>query len=447
MIKSRIVIIISLITSSFYIFIDDGQRYDYFVLISSYLISTFCLLQLFKSDNKPYSLNKMFYTFHMFFIGLAPALQFKHNITFWGADRLSSSDYLKMNLIFLLIIFIYYFSYNQFLRKKKLHFLNFVYEKKIKRIAYKKATFRLMLITISLSSFLFFFYTAGFNLLALLVRGGVETQTEFESSKALGLITRIFIRPLPIIVLLIYHFYHKKFDWFEFILILIVLISNAPTGMARFQAASLYIALVIVYLKPVRKGINFSLVLVAGLLYLFPLLSYFRNLDYLENQYSDNDQNIFLKPDFDSYHNFLQLINHDIVTYGNQLFGVFFFFVPRNIWADKPVGSGHFIAEELGLFYDNISMNFFAEGYINFGYFGILLFIIGLAYFNSYFDKLYYSNDKSILLEISFLFLLGMEFLILRGDFLSSFSYTVGISIAVFFVYFLCTRNKLKRSL
>ena len=40
------------------------------------------------------------------------------------------------------------------------------------------------------------------------------------------------------------------------------------------------------------------------------------------------------------------------------------------MWPDKPIGSGGFIAEQYDFFFDHISLNYWAEGYINFGILG-----------------------------------------------------------------------------
>lgn len=85
---------------------------------------------------------------------------------------------------------------------------------------------------------------------------------------------------------------------------------------------------------------------------------------------------MFKEGHFDSYQSILSVLNSEIITYGNQLLGVLLFWVPRSIWSNKPIGSGAFMAEITNLDFSNISMNYFAEGYINFGVFGMFLFLL-----------------------------------------------------------------------
>jgi hypothetical protein len=89
---------------------------------------------------------------------------------------------------------------------------------------------------------------------------------------------------------------------------------------------------------------------------------------------------MFNQGHFDSYQMFMRVISDDIITYGKQLLTTVLFFVPRALWPGKSVGSGHFVSGLSRLSFSNISMNFFGEGYINFGYFGIMLFILLIAY-------------------------------------------------------------------
>lgn len=118
------------------------------------------------------------------------------------------------------------------------------------------------------------------------------------------------------------------------------------------------------------------------------------------------------------YQMFMKVVSGEFVTMGRQLLGVIFFFIPRSIWASKPVGSGHLVAERFGYTLSNISMNFFGEGYINFVFWGIVLFVILLASINCKLDKAFWRNSQGNIALSTFYFLfLGLEVFILRGDF------------------------------
>ena len=112
--------------------------------------------------------------------------------------------------------------------------------------------------------------------------------------------------------------------------------------------------------------------------------------------------------------------------------------MPRILWPDKPIGSGAYLAKELKMFFDNISANYFAEGYINFGFAGIIIFTILLSYWTARIDKIYW--NMAILIPnnyftVIYMITLGMLFFILRGDLLSSFAYTFGFIFSALFLF------------
>jgi len=151
-------------------------------------------------------------------------------------------------------------------------------------------------------------------------------------------------------------------------------------------------------------------------------------------EYTDyNIYDSFLKADYDSFHNFIYVIKNNIITYGNQLLGVIFFFVPRSYWPNKPIGSGAQIAMENEFLFSNISMNYFAEGYINYGIIGISIFTIVIAKMNKILDVYHWKVQNSYFTAM-YLFIIGMEFFILRGDLLSSIAYTTGIILSTLFI-------------
>ncbi|MGZ5255033.1 MAG: hypothetical protein ACXWCT_11540, partial [Flavitalea sp.] len=153
------------------------------------------------------------------------------------------------------------------------------------------------------------------------------------------------------------------------------------------------------------------------------------------------DYKMFQSGHFDSFQNFAFILSEEIITYGYQLLGVLFFWVPRAVWPSKPVGSGELIAEIMQFEWNNVSANFFAEGYVNFGFFGILAFVFLLARYTAVIDKIYWVTLRQSgpvsgnFFRILYYIMLGMLFFILRGDLLSSFAFTIGFMISYFVVY------------
>jgi oligosaccharide repeat unit polymerase len=231
----------------------------------------------------------------------------------------------------------------------------------------------------------------------------------------------------------------------QLILFLIVLFSNAPTGMPRFQVAAFYIPLLIVYFGFLKKNINYALFIIMGVLFLFPLLNQFR---YMSDSYDLElklNTDMFAKEDFDSYQNALVVIKTNEITYGRQLLGAALFFVPRSLWKNKPVGSGNYLAEKNNYEWSNIGLSYFGEGFINLGYFGVVLFSLALSYVSAKLDCLYWNfeNNTSLFFDVFYLLMLGILFFLLRGDLLNTFAYAVGVGLCVKFLFSLLKFTKI----
>jgi hypothetical protein len=161
--------------------------------------------------------------------------------------------------------------------------------------------------------------------------------------------------------------------------------------------------------------------------FVFPILDMFRRV-------SSEGFNISWSTDFlyhghfDSFQSFARALDVDIITWGYQLLGNILFFVPRSLWPGKPIGSGAFLANETQLEYSNISMNYLAEGYINFGIFGSFIFIAFAGWFLSRLDcrARFGWIGLSGTERVFYLLAIGLVFFVMRGDLLSSISYIFG---------------------
>ena len=292
-----------------------------------------------------------------------------------------------------------------------------------------------MLFLIYLLSFFVYFKLVDFDVLRLLIRGGDEIEmTSSSTSTSSYLLISKFIRPMSVASLLIFKMLDKKNIVVEVLLWLILLLANSPFGMARFSVAAFYMPILFLYSSKLKKKYNFSILLVFSILIVFPFLNQFR-------YWGEGDITIgfnfdmFLVGHFDSFQMFMRVIKEDIITYGRQLLGVLFFFFPRSLWPDKPIGSGHFVAGESNLYFDNVSMNFLGEGYLNAGFGGIILFLFFIAWFNAYMDTRFWKSDPNNIFKVNYYLLLGMEFVILRGQLMSFYPITIGYVCSTFFVY------------
>ncbi len=420
---------------TFYLYRSDVsyENGEFSVLVTNYVIIYLSIVFMVFGDPYPFSLNKIFMLFSLFFFGIAPALQYQQGVTFWGATPFTSADYFRTNIIILFILVFYQATYSL---SSKVKVGSCIYKFFYKFFSSRGEMSELPLFALLLIALVSAFITLlvmDFNLTKLLFRSISGT----DLARSVGLVYGTFVRPLPAIVLVLIKQSGKRNRLFELILWIILLLTNFPTGTARYYAAAIYLPLLSVYFKKwfFKKYLLLNKTLIVGLLIIFPFLDQFRHIHSLSNINLFVDLGMFSQGHFDSYQMFMKVVSEEFVTMGRQLLGVIFFFIPRSIWASKPVGSGHLVAERFGYTLSNISMNFFGEGYINFGFWGIVLFVILLASINCKLDKAFWRNNQGNIALSTFYFLfLGMEVFILRGDLMSSFAYTCGMTLSLVFV-------------
>ncbi|MDC3419819.1 oligosaccharide repeat unit polymerase [Aquibacillus koreensis] len=409
----------------------DGINSDFKVLFTNLLIGLVSLFFMFNGDRYNFSLNKMFMLFSFFFFAIAPALQYQYGVVLWSGPSFSDEDYYYLNVVILCILFIYQGLYHLFRKLQASKFETTV----VKILNEKRKLIGNRLLILSLISLVITLYFYNFNLTNLLFRAGDTGRVAVNQT--ISLIFANFLLPIPVICLVFFKKYELNNRLLEFSLLAIVLISNFPTSKARFYIAAMYIPLLILYFKQLnKKYMLLNKILIFGFLIVFPFLDQARKYNNFSDFKFSLDFHMFLQGHFDSFQMFMRAIDSNIITYGQQLLTAIFFFVPRAIWPEKSIGSGYLVSHNVGLSFDNISMNYFGEGYVNFGYLGILIFTLILAFVTAKLDKMYWLKlEKNSSLSVFYLFLLGLLFFILRGDLLSSFAYTMGICASVFFVH------------
>ena len=429
-ITSNILFYMLVIIATLSIYRIDRTFTDVKVLLSNLLLIFLSMLFMIYGDPYNYSLNKIFFLFSFFFFGIAPAIQYQKGIVLWSRQFYTSRNYFQMNLLLLFILVVYQALYLLFSKTK-----SSLMERKIVRLNNRERKISNWgLLFVTFFSLVVSLFVYQFSLANLLVRGGV---TIFEDS-SISLIYFNFIRPIPAIALFFFKKKKNNNRYVETILWLILLVTNFPLAAARFYIAALYIPIFLIYVKQMEDRYLFlNQVLIIGLLIVFPFLDQVRRMtDLSELSLKTIDFKMFLEGHFDSYQMFMHVVVYRTVTYGKQLLTALLFFVPRSLWPQKSVGSGSYVAEKYHFIFDNISMNYFGEGYINFGYVGIFLFVVILAYFNARYDKFFWTRIKTgTPLDIYYLQSLGLQFFLLRGDLLSGIAFLTGIFVSTLVVY------------
>ncbi|EGR0234012.1 oligosaccharide repeat unit polymerase, partial [Vibrio vulnificus] len=295
------------------------------------------------------------------------------------------------------------------------------------------------LVFLSFISLCFVYYVNNFSVISMFVRAGEFKDTASNSSSVLLIMTYLG-KFIPFFCLMAAISVNNKNRLLVCYLFLVLLVCVFPFGNARFLVASVYIPLLIICYPKILKGVKGISLFIFSLLVLFPFFDNFRNLNDNEEINFIPSFDFFLNGHFDSYQSFLRVLENDVVTYGRQLLGVIFFFIPRAVWSDKPSGSGYYISELFNYGFSNISMNYFGEGYINFGLVGVFVFVAVLIYFISVLDSNFILQFKVNGFNYNsslYLMLLGYIFFLLRGDLLSSFSFLVSALVAFILIKFI----------
>lgn len=211
-------------------------------------------------------------------------------------------------------------------------------------------------------------------------------------------------------------------------------LTDDPISVPRFLAGTLALAVLCTFLRRVRSsGLWLPITLVAGLILVMPVLNLTRNT-HLSNinwaAYSPADVATTLTDgDFDAYQMMCNTVHMpgDQITWGDQLYGSLLFFVPRTLWPDKPVTSGIYVGNYYDLGFVNFSEPLPAEGYVNFGIPGVLLFAVIFGLLLGWADHAYWRQMDTrpdtlgpTALQLGYVFMVGLVIYTMRGALMSA---------------------------
>ncbi|WP_216099691.1 hypothetical protein, partial [Curtobacterium sp. MMLR14_002] len=117
-----------------------------------------------------------------------------------------------------------------------------------------------------------------------------------------------------------------------------------PISSARYAIGTVYLAILaaVGVWGTLRRYRVVGLSTLGALFFLFPIASTFRNS--LDTKVSlKNPLESLLSGDFDSFNqinNTVYFVASKGITWGDQLLGVVFFWVPRALWPDKAIDTG-----------------------------------------------------------------------------------------------------------
>lgn len=229
------------------------------------------------------------------------------------------------------------------------------------------------------------------------------------------------------------------------ILVIFVLLSKNILLDRRNSLGPIYLSLVFLLLWRGKKIGSRSVFLLVGsaLLFVFPITAIYINhpintwgeLTNFEN-ISREVQGQYVDTHYDAWANIvatIQFVQTEGLQLGHQILGALLFYFPRSLWADKPVSSGQMLGDYLvlnsGLWFTNISFPFPAEGYVDFGIIGLMLYAVGLAFYSQRMD--YFVNSGDAVDRTSALYFSFYLTFVMRGAFLPAFAFGSGAYLAM----------------
>ena len=167
-------------------------------------------------------------------------------------------------------------------------------------------------------------------------------------------------------------------------------------------------------------------------LYVFNSADYFRNSS--GRIFSPFSVEAQIKGDFDAYS---QLLNS--ITYvqekgfllGTQLLSLPLFWIPRTIWEGKPQDSANLIATYSSNRLQNLSLPYLGEGYLAFGLFGTVLFLLLLGVYVRNIDSIIrVKEDSKVTTILTPYFIVPYLIMLLRGSLHQAISILIVITVS-----------------
>ena len=278
-----------------------------------------------------------------------------------------------------------------------------------------------------------------YGLSALTTRYSIGQAAQQLNNTAVQGIIGHFCRAVPIISLILVWINYQKRDvkfWAMIgILAACSFLTDDPISVARFWAGTLGLGVIGTLLRRQKiTGLWLPILLVLGMILVMPVLNLSRRSSFSQINWGDYSPvaNLAQTLDFGDFDAYQMLSNtiympDDQISLGWQWFGNTFYILPRNWWPNKPGGSGAYVANYYGLGFTDLCEPLPAEGYVNFGFPGVVVWALIFGWFLAYLDRLYWSTinrPDSVPPKINQLvypFNCGLVFYMMRGDYSASF--------------------------
>lgn len=213
------------------------------------------------------------------------------------------------------------------------------------------------------------------------------------------------------------------------LLFMLVLITENPYTEKRNALGPLYIALLLVaFPKLFSTWTRRMWLLVGGMVLIFPAITIFTHnhqqalSDVSLTQLSDAIVEHYFSINYDSWANIytaVEIAGVHGVQWGHQLLGSLLFFVPSAMWSTKPLATGIFLADYLivnySMWFTNLSAPLIAEGYLDFGPVGVILYAGVVAFVVTFLNKIARRGSKWVAFPLA-VYAAVFLMIVLRGS-------------------------------
>jgi hypothetical protein len=268
-----------------------------------------------------------------------------------------------------------------------------------------------------------------------------ENALDIENS-TINFLVRKFLTALPAMICTMYLLIVKRKNTVLIkmgiiITLLFSVCSNFPTSTTRYWMGTIFIGIAFAAFVSRKESRIVDYGIVFGLLVVFPIFYMFKTLTitdlFIGNVQFSGIVNSFNTVDFDAFTivaRAVRYVRENGITWGNQLLNIVLFFIPRGIWTSKPITTNVLIASAQNQKYTNLSCPLVAEGYVNFGIVGVVLYCIVYAKINRALDDIYwlYSQDEKVnIINMLYPFLCVIALYINRGPLQPAFIQTIAL--------------------
>lgn len=408
------------------------------VMLTFLVLGILCFIG-FISENNFVSIDTVIYIFMFLFAYYAPLHQYITGSNIHSYATFSDLEYLFGNTIILIFLVTYMLTRRYLKHKKKALF--------IKESVFCINDFSAVIIMVLCILCFLWLYTHG-----EVFSFGVDNIDISSSNDTIyGVVTRI-IRFFPAASVFLFMSAIKKGEFItssgtkyisNFVVYIIFFLVFNPVGgvMNRYILFGTFLMLLSSFFENNKHKSFVLLGAVIGFYLVFPAFNFFKYNSFTNiSQFTWGGFDVNTN-DYDSYQVFLQAIryvNEHGLLFGKNIISALFCIIPRSVWSGKSLPSGQIITEAINARFTNVSCPLFAEFYLAFGVFGV---VIGTILFANIIKSIEYGNQMNNYFYRGLYYItIGIIMSFMRGAMLPVTSYWYCWIISFSIAYFICTK-------